>query len=973
MEQQTKRSPLGRYLMSLLAPAVICSVMLLTWPLFEANPVSLYLLAVMFCAWYGGLGPGLSSVLISILLSDYFLIAPYFSLSLGKHNDLVRLLVLGTIGPVMSYLTGLMHRERRRAENNLEATKRAEQASLASETKFRQLLDSSITGVVFWSLQGPILNANDLFLDMVGYTREDLRRGHLSWKDLTPPEYVDVDEKAIRELVATGACSPFEKEYIRNDGSRVSVLLGSALFDSNGTGSSFVMDITDRKRIEEKLRQSERQLAEAQSLASVGSWNWDILSDTHTWSDELYHIYGLHPQESDSSYEAFISLVHPDDRAFIIGVIEDALRNREPINSYVRIIRPDGAERIIHSRGTTISDINGIPIRMYGTVQDVTERKQAEEALREAERKYRDIFENAGEGIFQSTPDGRYLSANPALAYMHGFDSPEELIRNRRDITHEIYVNPTRREEFKRLLEQDGVVRGFEHQIFRKDGSKIWISVNARAVRDNQGKIAYYEGTSQDITERKLAEQRLRESEERYRELFENAKDALYVHDLNGKYISVNRAAEKLSGLSREEILGKTFIDFVPPEQLELVRDHLYRKLIDEGESTYEAEVISKDGRRIPVEVNSHLIYENGVGVGVQGTARDITERKRAEERLREYEKVVEGVEEMIVVVDRDYRYLIANRAFLNHRALKREEVVGHLVPELMGADIFEQIVKKHLDECFKGHIVKYEMKFTYPIGERDLSVAYFPIEGKAGIDRAACVLKDITEQKRAEAALRNYSRLLIEAQEAERQSIARELHDQIGQVLTAIRINLQAIRESCETSESKALIDEGTGIVDQALEQVRNLSFELRPSLLDDLGLVAALRWYADRYAQRTGIQTTTTVTNLHSGQLRLAEELETACFRIVQESLTNVARHAQAKNVLINLGTLNDRISLTIKDDGIGFDKHSRNAASPHPLGLRGMEERALALGGKLEINSAPSQGTEICAHFPNGHKRK
>jgi signal transduction histidine kinase len=156
--------------------------------------------------------------------------------------------------------------------------------------------------------------------------------------------------------------------------------------------------------------------------------------------------------------------------------------------------------------------------------------------------------------------------------------------------------------------------------------------------------------------------------------------------------------------------------------------------------------------------------------------------------------------------------------------------------------------------------------------------------------------------------------------------------------------------------------------MVDQTLEQVRDLSFALRPSLLDDLGLGAALRWYADRYAQRTGIRTTT-VTNLASGQIRLRKELETACFRIVQEALTNVARHAQASNVFINLGPLDNGISLSIKDDGIGFEEHLPNAAASPHLGLRGMQERALALGGNLVINSAASRGTEIRAHFPDG----
>ena len=393
-------------------------------------------------------------------------------------------------------------------------------------------------------------------------------------------------------------------------------------------------------------------------------------------------------------------------------------------------------------------------------VRDVTERKLAEKALRQAEQKYRRIFENASEGIFQSTPDGKLIAANPALAHMHGFNSPKEMMRACDDISQQIFVNASRHEEFRNLIERHGVVGDFECQALQKDGGNIWISLNARAVRDDTGAIKYYEGIAQDITNRKQteddlirqkeilqqivdhipvminftggdghiklvnrewqqtlgwsleeiqdkgfdvfaaaypnpraledarnfvtmatgdwrdfkvrtrdgrmidtswarvrlsdgttigigqdvtarkrAEQALRQAEQKYRELFENAKDATYVHDLNGKYTSVNRAAERLTGYSREEILGKTFSSFVAPEYAEHMRENLCKKLRQEGETTYEAEVITKDGRRIPVEVSSSLIYEDGVPVAVQGTARNIAERKRAEEAFRGYSR----------------------------------------------------------------------------------------------------------------------------------------------------------------------------------------------------------------------------------------------------------------------------------------------------------------------------------------------
>ena len=267
-------------------------------------------------------------------------------------------------------------------------------------------------------------------------------------------------------------------------------------------------DITEKRQTEASLRQGEHQLAEAQQVAHVGSWNWDIQSNVLTWSDELYRIFGEDQKRFVPTYEGFIAHVHPDDRQPTEKAIEGCLNNHQPFNYRRRIIRPDGEVRILYSQGDIVCDERGNPVRMIGTCQDVTERVSAEEALRKAGEKYRDIFENVSVGIFQSTPEGQYIAANPVLSRLHGFDSPEELIRGLKDISRQVYVDPMRRQEFKHLIEAQGFVRGFEHQIFHRDGSKIWVSVNARAVRDKQGAILYYEGTTQDINERKLAEAR---------------------------------------------------------------------------------------------------------------------------------------------------------------------------------------------------------------------------------------------------------------------------------------------------------------------------------------------------------------------------------------------------------------------------------------------------------------------------------
>jgi PAS domain S-box-containing protein len=325
--------------------------------------------------------------------------------------------------------------------------------------------------------------------------------------------------------------------------------------------------------------------------------------------------------------------------------------------------------------------------------------------------------------------------------------------------------------------------------------------------------------------------------------LFENARDAIYVNDLEGNYIRVNRATETLTGYRSEEIVGHNLIDFVAATSVRDVRESFFAKLAEQGETTYEVDVITKDGRRVPVEVRSRAIYENGVMVAVQSTARDITEHKLAQN------------------------------------------------------------------------------------------------------------------------ALQMFSRQLIEAQEDERRRIARELHDQIGQVLTAVKMNLHTVQQVSQGSEAGCYIKDNIEAVDEALRLVRDLSVDLRPPVLDDFGLVTALRWYVDRYTKRTGLEVDMVI-ELPDEHVRFFRELETACFRIAQEALTNIVRHAQASHVLLQLVKDENVLLLSVRDDGVGFDVESLRKRAPRAatLGLISMQERAHAAGGAIEIDSVISQGTEV-----------
>jgi diguanylate cyclase (GGDEF)-like protein/PAS domain S-box-containing protein len=206
---------------------------------------------------------------------------------------------------------------------------------------------------------------------------------------------------------------------------------------------------------------------------------------------------------------SYQSIIHPEDRDRVREEVVGGLTLRKRFDCEYRIFHAHGSVRWVWERGTGVFDIYGRLVAIEGIIQDVTERKESSLALREAERRYYQLFENALEGIFRTTLDGQYLDANPALARIYGFESPAELIQSRKDIRNELYVNPARREEFMTLVRARGSVSGFESQIYKKDGEIIWISENARAVYDDLGELACYEGTVEDITERKLYQARI--------------------------------------------------------------------------------------------------------------------------------------------------------------------------------------------------------------------------------------------------------------------------------------------------------------------------------------------------------------------------------------------------------------------------------------------------------------------------------
>jgi PAS domain S-box-containing protein len=497
-----------------------------------------------------------------------------------------------------------------------------------------------------------------------------------------------------------------------------------------------------------------------------------------------------------------------------------------------------------------------------------------------------------------------------------------------------------------------------------------------------------YRKASVEIRMRQSAEKALRESEARYRRLYHHTPAMLHSIDISGRIVSVSDYWSDVMGYRREDVIGRRLTAFFSEESRRYAEEQVFPEFFKTGfikDVPYQ--FVKKDGRTIDVLLSAIADRdEQGQIMRTLAVSIDVTERKRAEEALKfakeelsryskdlerqvqsrtqEIHSILKYTPAVVYIKDKEGRYTLVNSRYEQLFDVKNEAVRGKTDYDILPRGVADQFRASDLKVLHESRSFQENEHIPQADGLHTYLSVKFPIYQESGVISGVCgILNDITALKKAQDQLRRLSAGIMASQEKERSAIARELHDELGQVLTALRMDSVWLQERLKRSDAKASERALTmcQLIDKNIEDVRGMAIRLRPGVLDDLGLVDALDWYTTDFERRTEI----TCVFENGNVPPLSETVATAAYRITQEAMTNVARHAFADRVEVVLKARSGTLTLAVVDDGRGFDP--LELSDSEGLGVAGMRERAGLVGGSLEVYSKLEEGTRVLFEVP------
>ncbi len=636
-----------------------------------------------------------------------------------------------------------------------------------SEEKLRLTFESIDDSIIVIDTEGRVLDVNEAAIRIAGFKNKQHALGTNAFDIISPKDRERV-MKAFRERQAgrpqrNTECA-IQSKRGKND--IVAEITASPLRDTSDKLIGYIAvlrDITERKLMEQALRESGEKLSLIFESITDGIILIDMEGNIVDVNEATVRMSG-YGHKGEIIGRSSLEFIAEKDRAHAVEDMSRQIREgRGSALSYYTLMDKNGNEYYGEISATILPDISGKPAGFIAVVRDITERKLMEKALRESGEKLSLIFESIEDGIILIDLDGNVVDANEETVHMGGFLSKYQIIgRNAFDL-----IAPKDRamvtKDLKDRLEGHPKER-MEYSIQPADGRAFEAELTASTLRDEEGNATGYIAVLRDITERKEAEEKLRESEKKYKELVEKEKDVIFSVDALGFINSINPAVSAW-GYKTEELIGKNFIELIPEEWREKTAVELHNRLLQAGEITAETMVISKDGNVLPIEYSAIVIQDEGKYAGVRGIIRDISERKKTEDALREsekkYKELVEQEKDAIFAIDANGIFTSINSAVTSWGYMP-EEIVGKHYSMFLPPDLFEKLVAELSDPLRDaGEIVAEAIGIDKEGNRRPIEFSAILITKDHKFDGVRGIVRDIAERKRAEEALKQRNREL--------------------------------------------------------------------------------------------------------------------------------------------------------------------------------------------------------------------
>ncbi|NJD57607.1 MAG: PAS domain S-box protein [Nitrospirae bacterium] len=441
---------------------------------------------------------------------------------------------------LIEVISGIGLRNLREAETRKQIKEKEEQA----QTILSQMFD----GYWVMDIQGHLLDVNDAFCRMVGYSRDEVLQ--MTVPELSANDPTIVAEK-IRGIIRNGSAI-FESRLRHKNGSTIIADVAARYLPDRNIVIGFHRDVTERRKAEADLKAREKQLAESQRIAHIGSWEYNLTTGQIFWSDELFRILGLDPAADKADFNMLLEMIHPDDRPALKKVVDETVRLSRPFSIDHRVILRNGTTKVLHAEGEIIRGESQKQITLSGTAQDITSWKQQEQALVESEASYRNLFDSSTDGIFILDLDGNIIDANKTAYERLGYTREELLSLHISKLNHPNF-NAQLPERLKRIRQQGVAI--FESGHLRKDGSLMPVEVNSRLL-EHKGKQVYF-SVIRDITERKSTQEKLRQSEKFVRNILDTVDEGFIVIDRDYRIVTANKAYCSQVGCRDDNIIGR--------------------------------------------------------------------------------------------------------------------------------------------------------------------------------------------------------------------------------------------------------------------------------------------------------------------------------------------------------------------------------------------------------------------------------